>query len=171
MDSSSHLHNTILQTIHVITSTIKFVNQILAPLLGSCLFLWKLIFCLNWFYFSTSYFLSAIFVYLYLFLCWSHKKIKNKKERCLMFFLNLLQNLEKSVPVSAIDRTSTMLEHTHAYHSKELVHLRSTFPQLRTSAHLVCICARSQITYAWAHSHSKQNYHSIQCTCAWQTPA
>ena len=32
-----------------------------------------------------------------------------------MFFLNLLQNLEKSVFVSAIDRTSTALERSRAY--------------------------------------------------------
>ena len=123
----------------------------MAPLPGSCLFLWKLIFYLNWFYFSTSLVRFLVFAnFIYLFLSLSNIKKKNRKKICCFF---LFAYWRRPIPTKTLKRTSPALKRTHAYRNKEPAHLCSTLSQLRASAHPACICGELYITCARALLH------------------
>ena len=80
-------------------------------------------FCENWFYFSTSFVRFLVFAILFLFIFIYFYVDLKKKEfgGCFSFFCNS----EKPVPASTLDCTSTTLERTRAYRSKDPAHLCS----------------------------------------------
>jgi len=70
--------HTILQTIRVLTST-KNSQQVFGAVAEELFCLWKLIFCLNWFYFFTSldrflFFLKFFFIFIFALLSNQQKK-------------------------------------------------------------------------------------------------
>ena len=132
MDSTSHLHTHFIANDSYYYEYFIFVHQILAPLPGSCLFLWKLIFCLNWFYF-----LLVIFFLQFLFLCWSHKKKKRKKKKgfcCFSWVCCKIWKKNQSPLVRSI---------AHQLRSSALTHI---------IARSLCTCAPHFCSYEWAHT-------------------
>ena len=93
MDSISHFHNTISHTTCALVSTVNLYIKFWRRW-REWFVLWKLIFCLDWFYFSTSYFIP-----------------KKKKEYLVWLFLSLLKFLEFW---SLLKRLSTTYLHLSA---------------------------------------------------------
>ena len=150
MGLTSHFHTTILQTVCVIVSTSKFVHQILVLLPGNHLLLWKLIFFLDWFYFSTSYFILAIFFYLFLCFCIEIVFFILNRSVFVWVFLSLLKLVENLVSIIAIDRTFVAIERTFTFRCIDCLCTRAHIrPDRRSSA--MRLCDRSHLYYDRTH--------------------
>ena len=153
MNSTSHLHNTILHTTCALESTLNLYTKFWRRCWGLVCFCENWFFCLDWFYFSTSYFLYAILLYFYLFLCcskkkkvfgcfwvcWSFWEIRPLLERSRAFHLRLIALAPAcafyyTVSAPTLDGSTIVRRHTSDWHS---------------SANLRCSIAVH--FYAWSH--------------------
>jgi hypothetical protein len=112
MDSTSHLHNTLLQTTRALASTIKFVQQIFDSIAGESFVFVKIdfFFYINFIFLLIIFFLQFYFIFIYFCVF-----LKKKRKKNVRVFLSLLKFLENLVSVRAIEHISFTLNRTCAH--------------------------------------------------------